>query len=128
MRNARKIGGRTPRSQYTTYPPSRRAPARYTARGKTISRRGASTGDVLQRLTMRCAGHRFHHTTPRPDSAPVDHQRPDAAAQGPACLVIDASDRLTQGAQRGKVAFLWHTFVDHLQADHRPRWYAEERA
>src|SRR5919202_5927579 len=65
MRNARNSGVRTPRGQYTTYPPRRMAPAMYTTRGKTISRRGTSTGDVLQRLTLRCVWHLFvHHTAP----------------------------------------------------------------
>jgi hypothetical protein len=41
------------RSQYTTHPAIRIAPATYTARGTTISRRRGSTGGFLQALPIR---------------------------------------------------------------------------
>src|ERR1043166_26775 len=99
MRNARKSGVRTSRSPYTTAPPSRMAPARYTARGKASSRRGASMVNVLQLLTIERAWDLlFHHTVPRPDAASVDHARLDTVAQGLTALAIVVKGRCHSGA------------------------------
>jgi hypothetical protein len=64
----------------------------YAARGKTISRRGASTGDFLQALSLWCSWDLiFHHTAPAPDSAPADCQGHAPLHHRPAFPAMDAS-------------------------------------